>query len=89
MRVIVPFRHSEVRRVKVTLDTLGWFLIAAGLVLYGGSIAIAVVRVRRQYSSYMPGRKLFSWGAALWTAVTHAYLLLPVIAGAILLLLGK
>lgn len=70
-------------------EVIGWLLIAVGLLLYVGSIALSIMRIHGQYSSAMPGRGRLRMGAALAAAGKFWPFLLAVAAGVALLVLVK
>jgi hypothetical protein len=67
----------------------GILLLAAGLLLYGGSIAAAIVHVGKQYSSAMAGTGSLRLNAAFAAAGKRWYYLLAAILGGVLLAVGR
>jgi len=74
---------------RSSLAVAGFLLLAAGLLLYLGSIAAAILRVGRQYSSAMVGTFTLRLNAAFAAAGKQWYFLAVAILGAALVALGR
>ena len=70
-------------------EVIGWLLIAIGLLLYIGAIALSIMRIHGQYSRAMPGLGRLRTGTALAAAGKFWPFLLAVAAGVALLVLVK
>lgn len=67
----------------------GWLVLAVTLAVYAGIVGAAWLRVGRQYSRAMAGSGSMRLAAVFAAIGRYWYLLLLVIAGVLLILLGR